>query len=245
MTPVPPPRAVVTTSWDDGHVLDLRLTGLLEKYQVPGTLYVAPENHELDPADRLSPAQLVDLSQRFEIGAHTVTHRSLTHLPDEQARAEIVRSREVLEDVVGAPVRSFCYPRGAYRPVHVAQVREAGFRFARTVERFAGTPGGEVLTTATTVHAYRHWSDAVPIARTAGGAPRRGLRYLLNWDDLAIALFDRVADVGGTFHLWGHSWEVEANDDWHRLERVLAHIGGRDDVGYRTNGQLVPGGLGS
>ena len=31
---------LITTSWDDGHPLDLRLAELLHKYDVPATFYI-------------------------------------------------------------------------------------------------------------------------------------------------------------------------------------------------------------
>ena len=34
----------VTTSWDDGHVLDHKVANLLESYDLPGTFYVATQN---------------------------------------------------------------------------------------------------------------------------------------------------------------------------------------------------------
>jgi peptidoglycan/xylan/chitin deacetylase (PgdA/CDA1 family) len=46
------------------------------------------------------------------IGAHTITHRALATLSDEEARAEIDDSRSVLEKRLSKPVRHFAYPFG-------------------------------------------------------------------------------------------------------------------------------------
>ncbi|MCG5533879.1 polysaccharide deacetylase family protein [Halorhodospira sp. 9621] len=70
----------------------------------------------------------------FEIGAHTRTHPILSRVDDATARAEIGGSREVLEDVIGEPVRLFAYPNG--RPGHdytardVQLVKACGFQAA-------------------------------------------------------------------------------------------------------------------
>jgi hypothetical protein len=37
----------VTTSWDDGHILDHKLASLLHDYRLRGTFYIAPKNVEL------------------------------------------------------------------------------------------------------------------------------------------------------------------------------------------------------
>ena len=45
---------IVTTSWDDGHKLDLKLAKLLKKYGVPATFYIAPNNRQWDKKDLLT-----------------------------------------------------------------------------------------------------------------------------------------------------------------------------------------------
>jgi hypothetical protein len=89
------------------------------------------------------------------------------------------------------------------------------------------------------MHAYRHLVDGPVAARMAGFHPLAAAHLYWEWDRLAIAMFDQVVVDGGVFHLWGHSWEIDRNGDWDRLARVLAHLGGRGDVSYVTNGELV------
>jgi peptidoglycan/xylan/chitin deacetylase (PgdA/CDA1 family) len=227
-------QTIVTTSWDDGHRLDSRLAALLSRYAVPATFYVSPENREIPVADRLSNSEISSLAADFEIGGHTQTHARLTQLNDADAMREIVVGKDSLEQVIGRSVDSFCYPGGAYRQRHIPIVRSAGFTMARTVRRgyTAASPRYEV---ATTCHAYRHLVD---IARAVSLGRQRGIAMYMNWDDAAIALFHRTLASGGVYHLWGHSWEIDKHDDWHRLERVLRVIGGRTDVVYAENRAL-------
>ena len=232
------PRTVVTTSWDDGHVLDLRLAELLERNAVGGTFYVAPRSIELDVAERLTAPQVRHLAARFEIGGHTLTHQRLTALDGPAAKGEIVDGKAELEDILGSAVTSFCYPGGQYDASHVQMVGTAGFTGARTVERFVSSWPHDLLQMGTTVHAYRHLVD-LPMRRRGLRDPRHAASYWRNWDDLAITLFERTLRRGGVYHLWGHSWEVVDRGDWARLERVLEHIGRRADVSYLTNGQLA------
>ncbi|MGE0878791.1 MAG: polysaccharide deacetylase family protein [Acidimicrobiia bacterium] len=228
----------VTTSWDDGHRLDERLAGLLERYGIAGTFYVAPDNREFAPRDRLAPGGVVELAERFEIGGHTRRHVVLTSIDPRTARTEIMDGKLALEELIARPVTSFCYPRGEFEANHVAIVREAGFTYGRTVVRHVTAPTGDPLRTPTTVHAYRHLRDVAAVARL-GGSPRRMMGRFTSWDELAIARFDRMLGTGGVYHLWGHSWEVEQFGDWNRLERVLAHISRRDTVRYATNAESL------
>ena len=86
----------------------------------------------------------------IEIGAHTVSHPILTSLPDDDARAEIVGSKEALEAILGRPVRYFAYPNGKagldFDARHIAMVREAGFAAAFSTALGAVTAAQDVYT---------------------------------------------------------------------------------------------------
>ncbi len=227
-------KVSVTTSWDDGHVLDVRLAALLKKYGIKGTFYISPNDREFSQDKLLTRNQVKAIAEDFEIGAHTMTHPQLPLVSDEEARKEIVDSKKYLEEVTGKPVTSFCYPRGAYKPKHVAMVKEAGVTLARTVELFHASYTNP-LAMPTTRHAYLHWSVAWPIFKKVGF--KKFLSCYLNWDKLAIELFNQTPN-GEVFHLWGHSWEVDNNKDWERLEKTLAAISKRAEVVYVTNRAL-------
>ncbi|HEY4191148.1 MAG TPA: polysaccharide deacetylase family protein [Mesorhizobium sp.] len=70
-----------------------------------------------------------------EVGAHTVDHVDLPQLEESDAAAQIRMSRVLLEELVGVPVSSFCYPYGKYGPEHVRIARMAGFSTATTTVR--------------------------------------------------------------------------------------------------------------
>src|SRR5436190_13479271 len=92
------PIACITTSWDDGHPLDLRVAELLAKYDLRGTFYV-PRSAE---RGTMTAAQIRELSGAFEVGAHTLHHVVLTRAPEAQARQEIAGSKSWLEDLTGS-----------------------------------------------------------------------------------------------------------------------------------------------
>jgi D-inositol-3-phosphate glycosyltransferase len=230
---------LVTTSWDDGHVLDIRLAELLKKYGIKGTLYISPRDHEFAPSLLLTPEQVKELHRDFEIGAHTLTHRPLPTLSRVSANYEIIGSKQYLEELIGAPVVSFCYPRGEYQEEHVSDVEDAGFTLARTVKRFTYDVGDSPYTLPTTIHAYDHFSDIWGVLRLAHWNPFQFWKLYRNWEAQALAMFDEVQKKGGIFHLWGHSWEVDNHGDWERLESVLKYIGNREGVRYVTNAELL------
>jgi len=178
------------------------------------------------------------LGRDFDIGAHTMTHPRLPQVPDEEADIEIKDSRAYLQYVAEQPVESFCYPRGEYLPKHVSMVERAGFAYARTTDRHVFTER-PLLTAATTLHCYDHWSDIGKVAAFAGFNPLTSLKFYRHWDVLALAMFERILAEGGVFHLWGHSWELEKNGDWERLEQVLRALAGHPQVQYVSNSELL------
>lgn len=232
-------KSYVTTSWDDGHVLDMKLASLLKKYGVQGTFYISPHDRELAQDKRLPQDDVRALAQDFEIGAHTLTHPYLPDIDAPTAKEEIVGSKRILEEWIDKPVTSFCYPKGGYLPAHQQMVRDAGFARARTTERFARTSGEDASAVPTSIHTYDHWSDVWGVVKLVRFNPIRFFRLYRNWDRQAMALFDVVLAKGGVFHLWGHSWEVDAHGDWTRLENVLEYIANRPGVQYVANDAVV------
>jgi peptidoglycan/xylan/chitin deacetylase (PgdA/CDA1 family) len=216
----------ITTSWDDGHPLDLRIAELLAKHGLRGTFYVPLENTR----PTLAPVQIRDLSSAFEVGAHTFHHLVLTTLTSERARAEIVQSKARLEEITGRPCKVFCFPKGRYANAHLGMLGEAGFTGARTVELLSfNRPRADrgIAIMPTTLQACPN--PTFTYVRNAAKRFRfKALWSLLlhshgtDWAATAVALLDHAQQSGGVFHLWGHSWEIEEYQQWRALDRVLA-----------------------
>lgn len=71
----------------------------------------------------------------MDIGSHTCVHAKLTELADNQAREQITKSKQELEQALGTEVRHFCYPYGWYRQEHQQMAQEAGYVTATTTHR--------------------------------------------------------------------------------------------------------------
>ncbi|MBI5674131.1 MAG: polysaccharide deacetylase family protein [Nitrospirae bacterium] len=80
-------------------------------------------------------AQLRDLHLAgMEIGDHSYSHPFLTEMTDLEVTSELDKSRVMLESEVGRPVRSLCYPYGAYSSRVAQVVRHTGYTSACTTE---------------------------------------------------------------------------------------------------------------
>lgn len=230
-------QVIVTTSWDDGHNLDVKLSRLLRKYNIPATFYISPNDHEFSKEKLLSDEAVVELSKHFEIGAHTMTHPRLPRVDHTVAFNEIIESRIYLQTLTRTDISCFCYPGGDYTKSHVQMVRKAGFNYARTVKRLSLSTKYNPFMAPTSVNTYNHFSDLLRIGWMVKFHPWH-MYKLFHWDFLAVYLFDKALREGGVFHLWGHSWEVDKHGDWSKLETVLKHISGHKSVKYVVNGQI-------
>ena len=222
-----PPR--LTTSWDDGYPADLRLGELLSRHGIPGVFYVPTRNSEGLPV--LSPKEITELGRSHQLGGHSVNHVVLTGLPSDALAREIADNKAYLEDHSYGPVTDFAYVRGRHNRAVRRAVQAAGYVSARTVTNLC-TAGGrsDPLQTPTSLQYFPHARDIYV---------RNFLRH--GWSsnraaNLGIAcgvadLERRVEQMalsaqrsGGSFHLWGHSWELDQYGLWDRLDRSLARL---------------------
>jgi len=231
-------KVQVTTSWDDGHKLDVKLGALLKKYDITGTLYVCPKDCEFSVGDLLQENEIKALSKDFEIGGHTINHPHLSQVPVDEAAKEIQESKIYFENMLGREQTAFCYPYGDYNEAVKEEVKKAGYKMARTVNRYAFSVQEDPFAMPTTFHTYQHYTDLHKIFSFANFSISKTIAYW-DWETLAKALFDYTYENGGVYHLWGHSWEVEKYKGWEKLERVLAYIAHKNDVLYQTNTEVL------
>ena len=68
------------------------------------------------------------------IGSHSVSHPNFRRLDDAQAIEELSRSKTMLEELLGRPVRSFSFPHGAYTARSLQLAKECGYTRIYTIE---------------------------------------------------------------------------------------------------------------
>lgn len=132
---VPTGRRLAALTFDDGYDDNLDvLAPLLADEQAPATVFVTAgllggRHPDVPDWPLMTEAQVRELaSTGIEIGSHGWAHPDLRTVDD--LEDELVRSREVLEDLVGARVDTFAYPYGRTDRRVVEATRAAGYRAA-------------------------------------------------------------------------------------------------------------------
>lgn len=90
-------------------------------YLVPGRIgtdHVFWWDRDLGESKLMSWEQVDTLNDSpiIELGSHTMTHRDLNQLSEEETWSELSRSRDILQQRWGKPIRHFSYPRGIMTP---------------------------------------------------------------------------------------------------------------------------------
>ncbi len=233
---------IVTTSWDDGHTLDIKAAELLDRYGLKGTFYVA-FNEPANP--QISDAEIRDLhNMGMEIGSHTMSHRMLTEIPRSEIPRELIESKKRLDDILGTPIQAISYPLGYYNATVLETWRKAGYTLGRTTKAFQTSLSFKAHLMPITVDFFKY--SHLAIARHA--ARDLNVSGVLNWAGaglsndpprLARRFFDQAAESGGLFHLYARSWEIEDFGLWGELESLFAHIAAHENAHFATNSGVL------
>lgn len=129
------PENPVLITFDDGYKDNYQNAyPILKKYGFKATIFVVTsfmgtqQNYLTWEQAREMDANGIDIE------SHTVTHKSMTELSDDELRAELVNSKKAIEDHLGKQVDYIAYPTGTYN-LHIAQlVKDAGYKAAFTIK---------------------------------------------------------------------------------------------------------------
>ena len=118
----------ITLTFDDGHVSNHdQAFPILCEHGFKATFFVTAGCIGRGTTMRWDQIRALHASG-MEIGSHTLTHRPPSTLSEPELREELVKSRQVLEDGLGAPVTSISSPTGFFNPRMSAVAKEVGYQ---------------------------------------------------------------------------------------------------------------------
>jgi peptidoglycan/xylan/chitin deacetylase (PgdA/CDA1 family) len=112
------------------------------------------------PQKQLTKIQLRIIADAgHEIGSHTLSHPALTMIPNKELHAELAKSKTMLEEYTGKPVRSISFPFGSWDKRVWDFAQECGYTTA-VAYRFSAATTLPVLR-ATGVYAFDTLQDII------------------------------------------------------------------------------------
>lgn len=211
-------------SYDDGVLQDVRFVSLLNKYGLKGTFNLNSQLMEeeftwVHPSGmhvtRLSVEATRHLYDGHEIASHTLTHPYMDSLSREEVLYQLREDRRRLEERFGREVKGFAVPFHYYSDLIADCAREAGFEYARISEpcRDLTIPEDHYWWRAGVFHLVPDLEAYVD-------------RFLYTDQELALC------------QIIGHSYDLDAENMWERMENILSKIQGAD-VWAATNLELA------
>lgn len=211
----------ITFSFDDGVMQDERLVALMEKYGLKGTFNlntgIQDESNSFEikgiKIRRMNQEGLDKLYMGHEIAVHGLRHLDLTSCSELDLEEELLQDAENIERIYGVYPVGMAYPYGTYSVKVEEFLEKMGIVYGRGVVSSYGFGCSENLLE------YKptcHFED----------------ERLFEMAEKFLAL---PKDEKALFYIWGHSYELDINKSWERLEKFFGMISGREDVFYGTN----------
>ena len=126
----------ISISFDDGFKGVYENIGIINKLEVPVTIFVV--SSFLDRDNFLTTHNLKDLVKNkfIKIQSHTFSHAELPTLNSDSLQMELQKSKEVLESICETEINSLCFPKGLFDKHSIKKASEVGYN-----KQFSSLPG--------------------------------------------------------------------------------------------------------
>lgn len=215
---------VLTLSYDDGVVQDIRLMDIMNKHGLKGTfnlnsgLYM-PEDQEREKFyGKLKRSEALNLykDSGHEVAVHGFKHQFLHRLESVDVINEILEDRKAIERDYGTIARGMAYSYGTYNDEVIRLLKNCGICYSRTVD------------STEWFLMPQNWLALNPTCHHNN--PK-----LMELADRFVSTNLNEKYYLWMFYLWGHSYEFDNDNNWEVIEKFAQLVGGRDDIWYATN----------
>ena len=204
---------IVSLSFDDGTVYDLRFIELLNKYNLKATLNLNSELADFvwyygeHPIERLDLEKHKSAYDGHEVAAHSLTHPYFSSLTKEEAIRQVRDDVENLSRIFGYRVEGFAFPFHDQTEENITTIKE---NVDLAYIRYSCLD-----------HSGQH-KDAHHIHINA----------IYDDEDIYERLEEFKAEKNekSLFVIAGHAYEFEVKNDWGKIEKLLAYLHSDEEV---------------
>jgi len=218
-------KKAFNVTYDDGVLQDVPFVELMNRYGLKGTfnLNSALMEQEFEwvhekglVVKRLHPHGLKDLYRGHEVASHTLNHPYMHDLSWEGIMWELSQDKRNLEALFGEEIKGFAVPFDYYSDRIAECVKQCGFTYGRISEMS---------------HSFQPQTDYYRWKATVFHCEEclEDLTQQFVETDEELALLQIV----------GHSYDLDAEDMWERMEAVFQTISRQEDVLPMTHIEMV------
>lgn len=204
---------IVSLSFDDGTIYDVRFTELLNKYNLRATLNLNSGlkdfvwYYEEKPIKRLDLYKTKDIYNEHEVASHSLTHPYFSSLTNEEITKEVKEDINNLKNIFDREIVGFAFPFHDQTEQNIQTVKD--------------TVSPEYIR-------YSFLTDDY--------LPKDRYHIPINalYDD--PDMFDKLESFkkndldNSLFVIAGHSYEFEMKDDWDKIENLLSYLKNDDKI---------------
>ena len=211
-------RKALTMSYDDAAIEDERLVEIFNRYGIKGTFNINYGSYPIKERLRIPPERMKTLYAGHEIATHSLSHPTLTLCSLVEVANQILKDRLGLEQITGGLVRGHAYPNGCYNQEIKQLFKQLGIAYARTVDA---------------TYSFNLPEDPMqwdPTCHHKDPDLMKKAEAFLNY---------KKTNQLKLMYVWGHSFEFGIDNNWEVIEEFCRYVGGKEDIWYATNIEIV------
>jgi peptidoglycan/xylan/chitin deacetylase (PgdA/CDA1 family) len=215
------PNKMITFSFDDGNIEDIRLVEILNKYKLKCTFNLSAsrlsEVYSWDNNGRevkhFNYMEYPNLYEGHEVACHGYSHPRLQLLERKTVYNEIALDRKLLSAVYGKNIKGMAYPYGTYDERVLKILKRCGIQYARTIKNTPDfTPQEDLLQLKANCCFTNPDLDAIID------------RFLASESDKKQVLY-----------IWGHTYQLGVDMSWADFEEVCKRLSSVKGLTFETN----------
>lgn len=155
---------------------------ILQEFSFSATIYITTahlsglNSRDVYSHPKLTSLQIKELHNKgFEIGSHTITHRALTLLDNEEVRMELANSKKSLEKIIGSTITSLAFPLGLWNERVLALAKECGYNHFSIYNYHSKAKNRKEITPVTAIYPFDSPND---IQEKLTGNPSKSQSFL-------------------------------------------------------------------
>ena len=212
-------------TYDDGVLQDVRFVEMLNSYNLKGTfnLNSALMDNEFEwthesgvVVKRLPKEKVLSLYDGHEIASHTLTHTYLEGKSKDEIMFELKEDKKNLENLFNRKIKGFAVPFEYYDDLIEACTKKCSFEYARISE--------ETLSFKPQTD-YHKWKATVFHLDEA--LENLAKDFISTDEELAL------------FQIVGHSYDLDIENMWDKIEGVFKEISSQNDILPMTTIEII------